>query len=73
MDFKEDTGRQALFTSRNTPGRCYYTTTTPSRLDIHNFEQFRQYTENIANSELPPKQEVIDAHITQFNSHSQSS
>ena len=46
---------------------------TPIRLDIHNFEQPDNIPKNIAKSERPPKQEVIDAHITRFNRHSQSS
>ena len=31
---------------------------------IHNFEQPDSIPKNIAKSEGPPKQEVIDAHIT---------
>ena len=42
---------------------------TPTRLDIHNFEQPDNIPKNIAKSERPPKQEVIDAHITRFNRH----
>ena len=45
----------------------------PSRLHIQNFEQPDSIPKNIAKSERPPKQEVIDAHITQFYRHSQSS
>ena len=46
---------------------------TPTRLDIHNFEQPDSIPKNIEKSERPPKQEVTDAHITRFNRHSQSS
>ena len=46
---------------------------TPSRLDIHNFEQPDSILKNIVKSERPLKQEAIDAHIAQFNRHSQSS
>lgn len=42
---------------------------TPTRLDIHDFEQPDNIPKNIAKSERPPKQEVIDAHITRFNRH----
>ena len=45
----------------------------PYRLDIHNFEQPDSIPKNIAQSERPPKQEVIDAHITRFNKHPQDS
>ena len=41
----------------------------PSRLDIHNFEQPDNIPKNIALSQRPPKQEVIDAHITRFTKH----
>ena len=42
---------------------------TPSKLDIHNFELPDSIPKNIAQSEQPPKQQVIDAHITRFNKH----
>ena len=42
---------------------------TPTTLDIHDFEQPDNIPKNIAKSERPPKQEVIDAHITRFNRH----
>ena len=42
---------------------------TPTRLDIHNFEQPDNIPKNIAKSKRPPKQKVIDAHITRFNRH----
>ena len=45
----------------------------PHRLDIHNFEQPDSIPKNIAQSERPPKQEVIDAHITRFHKHPQDS
>ena len=40
---------------------------TPSRLDIHDFELPDSIPKNIAQSERPPKQQVIDAHITRFS------
>lgn len=42
---------------------------TPSRLDIHNFTLPDTIPKNIAQSERPPKQQVIDAHITRFSKH----
>ena len=45
----------------------------PHRLNIHNFEQPDSIQKNIAQSERPPKQEVIDVHITRFNIHPQDS
>ena len=42
---------------------------TPSRLDIHTFALPDTIPKNIAQSERPPKQQVIDAHITRFSKH----
>ena len=42
----------------------------PHRLDI---EQPDSIPKKIPQSERPPKQEVIDAHITRFNKHPQDS
>ena len=44
----------------------------PSKLDIHNFELPDSIPKNIAQSERPPKQQVIDAHITRFSKHPQN-
>ena len=41
----------------------------PSKQDIHNFELPDSIPKNIAQSEEPPKQQVIDAHITRFTRH----
>ena len=45
---------------------------TPSKLDIHNFELPDSIPRNIAQSERPPKQQAIDAHITRFSKHAQN-
>ena len=42
---------------------------TPHRLDIHDFELPDSIPKNIAQLERPPKQQVIDTHITRLAKH----
>ena len=45
---------------------------TPDTLDMHTFEKPDNIPKNIALSQRPPKQEVIDAHVTRFSKHSEN-
>ena len=45
---------------------------TPSKLDIHHFELPDTIPRNIAQTQRPPKQEAIDAHVTRFSKHAPS-
>ena len=45
---------------------------TPSKLEIHHFELPDTIPRNIAQTQRPPKQEAIDAHVTRFSKHAPS-
>jgi len=44
----------------------------PDRLDAQTFEVPDNIPKNIAHTEKPPKQQVVDAHITRFTKHPQN-
>ena len=41
-------------------------------LGMHTFEKPDNIPKNMALSQRPPKQEVIDAHVTRFSKHSEN-
>ena len=45
---------------------------TLDTLGMHTFEKPDDIPKNIALSQRPPKQEVIDAHVTRFSKHSEN-